>query len=136
MPSTATAKIAARANTDHTGITDEVAGKFADNLGSAGVAIVEFFSEEETIGLDNKRSVKLTLGFIEPANDRETAEHLREFARALYRARNPQQAIDTLSDQEPSIAELRKQGQLLLMDAEIDDNGTITFNFGEGAGEE
>jgi hypothetical protein len=113
---TDTAKIASK-DAKNTGITEELTRKFADRLGRTTVAIVELTSEAVTNDLDENRQVKLVLGFVEPIDDDDdgaVAEHLRELARSLYNARQPQKPLDSVADQEPTPEDIVATGKAML----------------------
>lgn len=109
-----TAKIAARNDTKHTGITPDVARQFYDRLGTTRIAIVELTSSEHTVDLEGKKSVKLELGFIETTGDDAVDEHLRDLARALHNQRTPQKPIEGISEQERTVEEVVDRGQVLV----------------------
>lgn len=111
--STTTAKIAAR-DAKNTGITPPVARELYEQLGRTRVAIVELTSTEHTIDIEGKQSVKLEVTYVEPAPAGDIEDFLRDLSRALYRDRNPQEAIDTISDQEPSATDLVSRLQRIL----------------------
>lgn len=112
-----TAKIAAKNDLKHTGITPDVARKFFDRLGTSRIAIVELASTEHTIDVDGKKSVKLDIQYVEIAEDDAVEDHLRELQRALYRQRQPQKPLDSIADQEPTVAQVVEQGTGVLVDA-------------------
>ena len=112
--STTTAKIAALSKTDNTGITPELARGLYATLGTSAVAIVELRSSERTEGVDDSHSVKLDITYVEPADDDETEEYLRELQRALYRKRNPQPALTSDDITEPGVDGLVLAGQVHL----------------------
>jgi hypothetical protein len=112
-----TAKIAAKNDVKHTGITPDVARQFYDRLGTARVAIVELASTEHTIDVDGKKSVKLDIQYIEIADDEAVEDHLRELQRALYNQRQPQKPIDSISDQEPTVEQIVDRGSSVLTNA-------------------
>lgn len=110
MSSATTAKIAAR-DGKNTGITPTVAKELYAKLGTSRIAIVELTSTEHTIDIEGKQSVKLEISYVEPVESGEIEDYLRDLSRALYRARNPQEAIDTISDQEPTAKDLLQRGR-------------------------
>lgn len=112
--STTTAKIAALNKTDNTGLTPEIARKLYDSLGRHQIAIVEFASSERTEGVDDSRAVKLEITHVEPSDDTETTEYLRELQRALYRKRNPQPALTADVANEPTVDGLLIEGTIHL----------------------
>lgn len=119
-----TAKINAKPTKD-TGITRERAKKMYDRLGRTRVAIVELTSTDKTDDLDGPKAVSLKIGFIETPDDEEVDNFLRELAQALYRERNPQKTLTSVSEQEPTAADLIKKGaDLFLVDPELPINPT------------
>lgn len=113
--SATTAKIAARAKTDNTGITPDLADTMYHQLGSHHIAIVELRVAERIEGDDDSHSVKLEVGRIEPAPDEFVEDHMRQLERALYFRRNPQPALTTGDPSEPTVtAVLDKTGDLVL----------------------
>lgn len=108
--SATTAKIAALAKTENTGIVPELAQKMYDQLGSHHIAIVEFKVAERTEGDDDSHAVKLEIRALEPADDDETDEYLRNLQRALYFKRNPQPALTEGDPSEPSVDEILANG--------------------------
>ena len=112
--STTTAKIAALAKTDNTGITPDIARRLYDSLGRHQIAIVDFASSERTEGVDNSQAVKLEILHVEPSDDDDTSEYLRELQRALYRKRNPQPALTAGDSTEPDVDGLVISGQVHL----------------------
>lgn len=118
------AKIASK-STKNTGITPAIAQKLYDKLGRSRVAIVEIKAAAHTVDVDGKKSVKLELDFIETTEDEEVEEFLREFARALYRERTPDQPLTTVAAQEPKTDDLKTKGTALyLVDKDLPDNPT------------
>lgn len=115
MSSATTAKIAAR-DGKNTGITPTVAKELYAKLGTTRVAIVELTSTEHTIDIEGKQSVKLEISYVEPVESGPTEDFLRDLSRALYRERNPQEALDSISDQEPTTDELLHRGKAILED--------------------
>lgn len=112
--STTVAKIAALAKTENTGITPGLAHKMYDKLGSKHIAIVEFKVAERTEGDDDSHAVKLEIRAVEPADDRDTDEYLRELQRALYRKRNPQPALTAKDSTEPTVDAVVAGGEIQL----------------------
>lgn len=109
-----TAKIAARNDLKHTGITPDIARKFYDRLGTSCIAIIELTSSEHTVDLEGKKTVKLEIGYVEVAEDAAAKDHLRELQQALYRQRHPQKPIDSIADQEPSVDDVVARGEALV----------------------
>ena len=112
--STTTAKIAALNKTDNTGITPEISRRLYDSLGKSQIAVVEFVSSERTEGVDDSHAVKLEIRHVEPSDDDDTSDHLRELQRALYRKRNPQPALTADVSNEPTVDGILWQGEVHL----------------------
>lgn len=112
--STTTASIAAMPKTENTGITPELARSLYATLGTSAVAIVELRSSERTEGVDHSHKVKLEIKFVEPADDLETEDYLRELQRALYIKRNPQPALTSKDITEPGVDGLLLNGTVHL----------------------
>lgn len=112
--STTTAKIAAK-DAKNTGITPAVAKELYDRLGRSRIAIVELTSVEHTIDVEDKKSVKLEIGFVETVPDGEIEDFLRELSQALYRVRQPQRPIDSIGDAEPTPADILRRGMGLFL---------------------
>lgn len=109
-----TAKIAALSKTDTTGITPELADSMWNRLGSHHIAVVGFRVAERTEGEDDSHAVKLEISYLEPSDDDDTAEYLRELQRALYRKRNPQPALTANDATEPNVDGIIHRGAVHL----------------------
>lgn len=112
--STTTAKIAALNKTENTGITPELARTMYDQLGSHHIAVVDFRVAERTEGDDDSHAVKLEISYLEPADDKDTEDYLRELQQALYRKRNPQPALTAGDHTEPGVDGLIWRGEVHL----------------------
>lgn len=112
--STTTAKIAALNKTDNTGISPKIADELYNQLGKNMIAVASFSSSERTEGVDDSKSIKLNIDFIEPADNEDTEEYLRELQRALYRKRNPQPALTNGDPTEADVTEVVIRGQIQL----------------------
>lgn len=104
-----------------TGITEELARKYHDNLGIKVMAIVELQATSRTEDTDGKESVKLHLLSVEPATDPGVSDHLRNLQRAMYHGRklhseDDQPQIDGIDDIEPTVKDVLAQGQAMLPD--------------------
>jgi hypothetical protein len=121
MSESTTAQILAK-GCQSTGITEELARKYHDNLGISVMAIVELRATSRTEEADGKESVKLNILSVEPANSQEVTDHLRGLQRAMYHGRklhdeDSQPQLDGVDDVEPTVAEVLAQGQGVLPDA-------------------
>lgn len=121
-----TAKIAAK-GLKATGVTEELARKYYDDLGSKHLAIVELTVDGRTEKTDGKQQVQLTLSMVEPSIDPTLDDHLRELSRAMYfnrklHSEDDQPALDSGDDIEPKVSDVLANGQALL---EHDDNGEV-----------
>ena len=126
---TTTPKIAGLSDLEGTGITDELAEKYWDKLGSQHVAVVTYaVAERSEAAGGEKRGVKLVLVDVEPATTPEITAHMRAFVRALWRRRNPKQlTIDDNADElEPTVDQVLDRGRALLAGATVTDNGDGT----------
>lgn len=112
--STTAANVAALPKTDHTGLTPKISRGLYDTLGKAQIAVVELISDERKENVDGSLGVKLVIKSIEPADDKDTDDYLRELQRALYRKRNPQPALTTKDPSEPSVDTMVARGDLEL----------------------
>ncbi len=122
--SATTAKLAARKLTEECGITDDRARAMFDRLGSTHMAIVELRATERTEDTGDAQTVKLQLIHLELA-DADTADHLRDLARALYVGRTPIQLdIDSIDDVEPDADEIIRRGRNTLTALQTDDADT------------
>lgn len=68
----------------NTGITEDLARTYYRQLGTTGIAIVEYESTARSETADGKQKVQLRVITIEPAPDAMTSDHLRELARAFH----------------------------------------------------
>lgn len=100
---TTTANIAGLSKTDQTGITPKLAESLRSKLGTGAIAIVELLSDEKREGADGSFGVKLVIKSVEPADDPDTDEYLRELSRVLYIKRNPQMALTDKDSTEPTV---------------------------------
>lgn len=110
---------------DSTGITEQIARSYYDNLGSHHIAIIEYKVDSRTIDADGNQKVQLAISTIEPvtAADADTRdrldEHLRTIQAALYRNRKLAEGDEELplgDGPEPTVSEVLAQGQGLLDD--------------------
>lgn len=108
--STTAANVAALPKTDNTGLTPKIARQLYDKLGRGQISVVEFLSDERKENVDGSLGVKLVIKSIEPADDKDTEEYLRELQRALYRKRNPQPALTTKDRTEPTVDQVLGDG--------------------------
>ncbi len=111
---TTTAKIAAKGCTG-TGITEELAKTFHDQLGKTGVAVIEFVADARGETRDGDESVKLSILTVEVAPNTLTEDHLRELARAFHYERKlaedgPQLQVPG-DGPEPKIADVIQHGK-------------------------
>jgi hypothetical protein len=116
---TTTARLASGKLNDRKGITDEAARTLFDNLGTTRMAVVELKSREHSESADDKQVVTLEVIGLELADTLESADHLRELQRALWRKREPQTDIDSLIDVEPTEDDVLARGAAILADAEV-----------------
>lgn len=111
-----TAKIAAKGCAS-TGITEELAEKFYNQLGKKMIAIVEISSHSRQLNEDGKQSVNLQLLTVEPATTPEAEDYLRSVQRAQWALRNAdsqQLAIDaTLDDLEPKVEDVLRNRAMI-----------------------
>lgn len=112
--STTAANVAAMPKTDNTGLTPKISRQLYDKLGKGQIAVVELVSDERKENVDGSLGVKLVIKSIEPADDKDTDEYLRELQRALYRKRNPQPALTAKDRTEPSVDTVLARGELEL----------------------
>lgn len=96
-----------------TGITEELATKFHDQLGKTVMAVVELRSDSRTENTDGDQKVSIEILSIEPAVDPNGAgeAHLRNFARSLYYERqllsaDAQPTLESVDDIEPKVADV------------------------------
>lgn len=96
-----------------TGITEELARRFHDQLGLKMMAIVEFRSTQTHEEVGGKQKVDLEVLSIEPAIDEAGAaeEHLRGLQRAIYMNRklhseDAQPTLDSTDDIEPKVSDV------------------------------
>lgn len=92
-----------------TGITEETAEKFYNQLGRKCLAIVEISSHSRQENEDGKQAVTLQILTIEPSPTQATDDHLRELARSFYYERRlveGQLEIETTGDLEPKVADV------------------------------
>lgn len=105
-----TAQIAAK-GCKSTGITEDLAKTLYNQLGKKITAVVELSSHTRTENEDGKEKVVLNILMIEPAPTQETADHLRNLARAFdyeRRLADGQLQLETTSDLEPKVADVLK----------------------------
>lgn len=95
-----TAKIAGK-GCSSTGITEDIAVRYHDQLGKKMIAIVELVSDTRTEKKDGKQTVGLSILSIEPATDQIAEDHLRDVQRALFMNRRMDEGQPTLEGDEP-----------------------------------
>jgi 2,4-dienoyl-CoA reductase-like NADH-dependent reductase (Old Yellow Enzyme family) len=106
-----TAKIAAK-GTQNTGLTEDLAKRFHDQLGRKGIAIVEFCSETRTEKRDGDETVGLSILTFEPATTQLAEDYLRELSRGFHFDRgvaDGQLALDETL--EPKVADILAAGK-------------------------
>ncbi|MDP9820408.1 hypothetical protein [Nocardioides massiliensis] len=120
-----TAKIRAK-GLNATGITDDMATRFADQESGHLIAVVELevaaVSKNVTSG---DRAVDLVITHIEPATTTLAEDHLREFQRALFYNRKVDDNGDQLpldGGDEPTVEQVRGHGAALV---EHDESGEV-----------
>lgn len=86
---TTTAKLAAAKLTDQNGIDEDAAAKMFTHLGSKRMAIVELQVSERTEGATDSHVVKLAVIHLELVPDGKPADTARDWAKAIYKARQP-----------------------------------------------
>ena len=93
-----------------TGITEELATKFHDQLGKTVMAIVELRSDSRTEHTDGDQKVTLEILSVEPAVDEagDAEAHLRDLQRAMFMNRrltseDDQPTLDSTDDLEPKV---------------------------------
>jgi len=119
---TATAKIASVNKPENIGgLSQELAARLWDQLGSTHLAIVELKVADHTEDADGDKGIKLQITHLEPVNGHpDVADHLRELQRALYRTRSPQADIESFDDIEPTVGDVLQHGRAHL---DHDDDG-------------
>jgi len=80
---------------DATGITEEIAADLFHKVGTHLIAIVDLqVVDKHGPNVKGKRKVTLSIDGIEPALDKNVAEHLRELTRTMYFNRQVDQPLD------------------------------------------
>lgn len=106
-----TAKIAGKGTKD-TGLTEELAKRFHDQLGRKGIAIVEFCSETRTEKRNGDENVGLSILTFEPATSDLAEDHLRELARGFYYERGIADGQLALEESlEPKVSDILAAGK-------------------------
>lgn len=106
-----TAKIAAKGCQD-TGLTEDLAKRYHDQLGRKGIAIVEFCSETRTEKRSGDETVGLSILTFEPAPSDLAEDHLRELARGFYYERGIADGQLALEETlEPKVADILAAGK-------------------------
>ncbi|HEY1117705.1 MAG TPA: hypothetical protein VGE43_08370 [Acidimicrobiales bacterium] len=106
-----TAKIRAK-GCDATGLTEDIASDMYRNKGRRYMAIVELKVEETHEKADGNRKVDLVMTMVEPAEDSNLDEHLRELTRTLHFNRGLDGHTGTTTEgQERTVADVMASGQ-------------------------
>lgn len=110
---TTTAKVLAK-GTKNTGLTEELAKKLYDNLGSKVLVIVELQSDKRGDDRAGNEHVDLSILSMEPVVA-DAEDHVRGLQRAMFMNRKlhsteAQPTLDTLDDVEPKVEEVMAKG--------------------------
>jgi hypothetical protein len=121
-----TARIRAK-GLDATGVTEAIARKLYDNLGTYTMAIVELRAEKRFDDADGSHGVELVLTQVEPSEDGRLDDHLRNLTKALHTNRvlnseDQQLQLDTADDISPKVTDVIAAGQDLEGDQDDDHN--------------
>lgn len=119
-----TAQIRAK-GLEATGITEELARKYFDNLGSHHMAIVELKVDSRTIDSDGHQKVHLVLTQVEPAESDTADRHLRDLTKALFMNRrlhdeDYQPTLDNTDANEPTVEQVTAAGENRLLERDAD----------------
>jgi hypothetical protein len=126
---TTTAQIAAK-GCSGTGITEELAKAYHDQLGKTGVAVVEFVADARSEQRSGDESVKISILTIEPAPTKETEDHLRNLAAAFHYERklteDGPQLLEPGDGPAPKVSDVLQHGKGVLGATEDGDPRLLT----------
>ena len=123
-----TAKIRAK-GCESTGLTESIAVRSGEHLGSHLMAVVELRAVARTDDSEGKHIVQYVITQIEPATTPRADEHLRQLAQSLHAGRKDPDAPPALPGTEAfgaaNLGDLIETGESLMVDNAIAGDGPV-----------